>query len=357
MSASKRQIQLDVALTGRVANLIDDGFLVLGQNRNITIANDMAIRLFGENLIDSDASDLFDASIFQDAFDEVRAGQTSVEFVASIKLDPMRQYRIRMHRINDEMIGMMMLDMTVQHNLEKVRRDFVANVSHELRSPLTSLIGFIETMETTENLDDNMRHKFLGIMSEEARRMSRLIDDLLSLSRVEVDEHVAPTEILFIDQVVKSVIASLQSRAAKKDMMILFSNKTEGEDEGIMIMGETDEIMEVFHNLIDNALKYGHAKTQVQVVMSYPNEKMVSFDVINQGDGIEEIHLSRLTERFYRIDKHRSRQIGGTGLGLAIVKHIIARHRGKIDITNKMTSETVGETNFQIILPRHKITS
>ena len=118
-------------------------------------------------------------------------------------------------------------------------------------------------------------------------------------------------------------------------------------------MGETDEMMEVFHNLIDNALKYGHEQTDVRVVMSYPDDAHVAFDVINQGDGIDDIHLGRLTERFYRVDKSRSRKIGGTGLGLAIVKHIIVRHRGQIDITSALG----GETNFRILLPRHHRTS
>lgn len=351
--SDKIQKNLNHGLINQMGNLVDDGFLVLDHDGIITNANDMAVRLFGENLVGNHATQLFDPKIFEDAFTEISASKTPVEFVAAIKANPMHQYRIRMRHLDHGMIGLLMMDMTVQHNLEKVRRDFVANVSHELRSPLTSLIGFIETMETAENLDDNVRTKFLGIMNEEASRMSRLVDDLLSLSRVEVEEHVAPTEVLFIDQVVKSVIASFQSRATKKEMSVVFNNATDGQDEGITIMGETDEIMEVFHNLIDNALKYGHPNSEVKITMTYPDAAHVAFDVINQGDGIEDIHLSRLTERFYRVDKSRSRKIGGTGLGLAIVKHIIVRHRGVIDIKSEMG----GETTFRVILPRHHLTS
>ena len=351
--SDKIQKNLNQGLISQMGNLVDDGFLVLDHDGIITNANDMAVRLFGENLVGSHATQLFDPKIFEDAFTEISASKTPVEFVAAIKANPMHQYRIRMRHLDHGMIGLLMMDMTVQHNLEKVRRDFVANVSHELRSPLTSLIGFIETMETAENLDDNVRAKFLGIMNEEASRMSRLVDDLLSLSRVEVEEHVAPTEVLFIDQVVKSVIASFQSRATKKEMSVVFNNAIDGQDEGITIMGETDEIMEVFHNLIDNALKYGHPNSEVKITMTYPDAAHVAFDVFNQGDGIDDIHLSRLTERFYRVDKSRSRKIGGTGLGLAIVKHIIVRHRGVIDIKSEMG----GETTFCVILPRHHLTS
>ncbi len=351
------------SITSQLGYLLDDVFLVLTPDRCISFANDMAVRLFGEHLEGRDAGDLFNTNIFVDAFEETTQFNTAADFFASTKSDPTHQYRIRMRSLEDNMIGLLMMDMTAEHHLEKVRQDFVANVSHELRSPLTSLIGFIETMETTEHLDKNVQAKFLGIMSEEARRMSRLINDLLSLSRVEVEEHVVPTEVIFIDKIVTSVISSFQSRALARDMSVVFNNKVQASDgrglqEGIIMLGDADEMMEVFHNLIDNALKYAFPATDISVVMSYPDDVNVAFDVINKGEGIEEIHLSRLTERFYRVDKSRSRKIGGTGLGLAIVKHIVARHRGTISITSETsTSDKLGVTNFRVVLPRHKLTS
>ena len=198
---------------------------------------------------------------------------------------------------------MLLMDMTLQHNLEKVRRDFVANVSHELRSPLTSLIGFVETMQSTDDLDEATRRRFLGIMDEEAKRMSRLINDLMSLSRVEVEEHIAPTDTVYIKSVINSVIASVGNRANKEGRTIKFRDARSNPDDATTILGETDEIMEVFHNLLDNAIKYGHQDTDVDVIMSAAGEDELRFDVVNIGDGIDEKHLSRLTERFYRVDK------------------------------------------------------
>ena len=238
---------------------------------------------------------------------------------------------------------------TLEHNLEKLRREFVANVSHELRSPLTSLIGFVETLQNTPDLEEDQRQHFLSIMDEEAQRMSRLIDDLLSLSRVETEEHIAPTDVVYADEVLSNVMMAMASRAEKRDMSIEFENALADGMSKIAILGETDEITEVFDNLLDNAIKYGYKGTKVRVIMSSSATNYIVFSVINVGDGIEAQHIPRLTERFYRVDKSRSRQMGGTGLGLAIVKHIVNRHRGQINITSTMG----GETTFKVLFPRY----
>ena len=338
----------DNQITLALGKMLDDGFVLLNQAQEIVMANAMATRYLGENLMGQKIEEVIIAPQFQDDVNACIDRQKTVEFVAGAQQDHRQRYRIRMQMIDDAGIGLLIMDMTLQHNLEKVRRDFVANVSHELRSPLTSLIGFIETMQSPMDIDPAAQKKFLGIMDEEARRMSRLIDDLLSLSRVETEEHISPEDQVAVDKVVRSVITSVSNRAQKVDKTIFFQDQSGlGLDE-VKIHGDHDELMEVFHNLLDNALKYGFDRSDVQVVMTAPDAQSIAFTIINKGEGIDEKHLSRLTERFYRADKGRSRQMGGTGLGLAIVKHIINRHRGTIHIESELNKET----RFTVTLPR-----
>ena len=338
------------AIMSQFAALVDDGFLLLDRQFNIVMANIMATRYLGENLIGMAMDDVLVSPQLDHDLDVITEHRQSTEMVASSAKDDRRRFRVRLRAIDEQLIGVLVMDMTLQHNLEKVRRDFVANVSHELRSPLTSLIGFIETMQSPMPIDEVTRARFLSIMDEEARRMSRLIDDLLSLSRVETEEHISPTQTIAVDKLVRSAIMALSNRAQKVNRTIFFRDKTgrgKNNDDDIMILGVHDEMMEVFHNLLDNAIKYGFNNTDITVEMTAPDAHHIAFTVINQGEGIEEKHLPRLTERFYRADKSRSRQIGGTGLGLAIVKHIVNRHRGTIEIT----SEIGGQTRFTITLP------
>ena len=338
------------AIMSQFAALVDDGFLLLDRQFNIVMANTMATRYLGENLIGMAMDDVLESPQLDHDLDVITENRQSTEMVASSAKDDRRRFRVRLRAIDEQLIGVLVMDMTLQHNLEKVRRDFVANVSHELRSPLTSLIGFIETMQSPMPIDEVTRARFLSIMDEEARRMSRLIDDLLSLSRVETEEHISPTQTIAVDKLVRSAIMALSNRAQKVNRTIFFRDKIgrgKNNDDDIMILGVHDEMMEVFHNLLDNAIKYGFNNTDITVEMTAPDPHHIAFTVINQGEGIEEKHLPRLTERFYRADKSRSRQMGGTGLGLAIVKHIVNRHRGTIEIT----SEIGGQTRFTITLP------
>lgn len=218
---------------------------------------------------------------------------------------------------------------------ERMRADFVANASHELRTPLAALLGFIETLSGPAAEDAPARARFLGIMEGEARRMSRLIDDLLSLSRIEQDKYVRPNTPIalppVLEQVRKAMAPSLE--AAGRALRI------ECPAELPHVVGVGDQIAQVLHNLISNAEKYGAPGTDVQVRVRLTPDAFsgpyVEIAVIDQGEGIASAHLPRLTERFYRVDSGRSRALGGTGLGLAIVKHIVERHRGALSITSQ----------------------
>jgi two-component system phosphate regulon sensor histidine kinase PhoR len=237
--------------------------------------------------------------------------------------------------------------MTLQRNLEKVRRDFVANVSHELRSPLTSLVGFIETLLSGSVNDEKDRNKFLKIMDEEAKRMNRLIDDILSLSKVETEEHITPNTAISLIDPIKHIITSINEKSLNEENKILIEDLRNNPKKNCFISGNIDEINQVFVNLLENAIKYGFDNTNVILRIEQIKNTEIKVSVINKGEGIPNKYIDRLTERFFRVDKARSRKIGGTGLGLAIVKHILIKHRAQLSI-NSTPNE---ETNFSITFP------
>lgn len=246
-------------------------------------------------------------------------------------------------------VAFILNDMSPLLEAAQMRSDFVANVSHELRSPLTTLAGLIETLQGAAKDDETARLRFLGIMQNEAGRMDRLIDDLLSLSRVEAEAKIRPTESVDLIPVIKAVIATLEEREDGFDHAYFFS----ADMRAASVSGETDQLTQVFQNLLENAAKYSDPKGAIRVTLEV-REKALGFNtpvlivtVDDEGEGIAAEHVPRLTERFYRVDSGRSRAMGGTGLGLAIVKHIVSRHRGRISITSQQ-----GEgTKVTILLP------
>jgi two-component system phosphate regulon sensor histidine kinase PhoR len=234
-------------------------------------------------------------------------------------------------------------DVTAARRLERMRVDFVANASHELRTPLASLYGFIETIEGPARNDPAAQTRFLAIMREQARRMSRLIDDLLSLSRIELKEHVHPTDEVRLDTVLHEVIDTLSPLAVECKTQI------EAERLGkVVVAGDRDELIRVFENLIENAVKYGQSGGRVEVSLA-EKERNVSVTVRDFGPGIAPEHLPRLTERFYRVDVVESRQKGGTGLGLALVKHILNRHKARLNVK----SELGAGASFEVVFPKN----
>ncbi|SIP86936.1 PAS/PAC sensor signal transduction histidine kinase [Paracoccus thiocyanatus] len=240
-------------------------------------------------------------------------------------------------------------DRSRDEEIEQMRRDFVANVSHELRTPLTALMGFIETLRGPARNDPAARDRFLDIMEREAGRMNRLVADLLSLSRVEQDERRRPAQGLDLAALLRGVAATLAPAAAAAQVRL----EMQGADGQVMVPGDADQLVQVFHNLIENAVKYGAAGGVATVTLERLAHEPVlrgpawSVCVADQGEGIDPQHLPRLTERFYRVDTHRSREQGGTGLGLAIVKHIVNRHRGRL----RIESERGQGSRFTVILP------
>ena len=235
-----------------------------------------------------------------------------------------------------------LIDRTGSYAADKIRIDFVANASHELRTPLASILGFIETLREGAGDDPDTRDRFLKIMFGEATRMRRLVDDLMSLSRIEAEKYREPDQIVRLGNLVEEVRAEVTSIADARaaDLVTAIADAPP-------VKGDRAQLSQVLHNLVDNAMKYGRPGTPVTVELRHDGGAMLRLAVRDEGDGIAPEHLPRLTERFYRVDSGRSRQAGGTGLGLSIVKHIVERHRGRLDIA----SVPGAGTTVTILLP------
>ena len=237
-------------------------------------------------------------------------------------------------------------DLTPLRRVEEMRADFVANASHELRTPLAALLGFIETLQGSAREDAKARERFLAIMQEQARRMARLIDDLLSLSRIELNAHRRPDTPVNLVPIVRQVVDGLETLARDRGVTVNIDAAN-----ALPVLGDRDELVRIFENLVENALKYGAAGRRVDIKIgpgaSAEGEPEAQVSVRDYGPGIAPEHLPRLTERFYRVDVTESRAQGGTGLGLALVKHILNRHRGRLTIDS---SPGAGAT-FTIHLP------
>lgn len=235
-------------------------------------------------------------------------------------------------------------DLTEQDRLTRMRADFIANASHELRTPLASLKGYVETLQGNAKNDPAARDRFLKTMAEQAERMSRLVGDLLSLSRVEMREYLRPTDRVELGPILSEVAHTLEPLSKQANVKLTLACP---EAEAI-VLGDRDELIQVFQNLVQNAIKYGRTGGKVDVRLTRESTEPLRYrvDVQDDGQGIAPQHLPRLTERFYRVSTAASRERGGTGLGLAIVKHIVNRHRGELRI-----SSTLGEGSmFTVVL-------
>lgn len=236
-------------------------------------------------------------------------------------------------------------DRTQDRRVEKMRSDFVANASHELRTPLASILGYIETLQGHAKDDPEAREEFLKIMDKQATRMQRLVDDLMSLSRIELNEHIKPSDPCALNELVIEATSALLP--LQKKYGVTLETSLVGEP---IVAADRDQLNQVLVNLIDNAMKYGGDNTFVKVYSAPADDQytgMVGITVADQGAGIGLEHLHRLTERFYRVNAKQSRNKGGTGLGLAIVKHIVNRHGGELQIES-----TLGEgSQFTVWLP------
>ena len=343
-------IEARLAAAEAIIATAPDPLILIDRQRRIVRANAASAEYIGTGAAPRDLAAALRNPLLLAAADAVLAGGRShtVEFTVAVPIE--RTLRAHIAGIDGPALDgaaaiLSLHDMTELKRSEQMRADFVANAGHELKTPLAALIGFIETLLGPARDDPAARERFLGIMGEQARRMARLVDDLLSLSRIELNEHVAPTGRVALAAVVDEVARGLELRAAERGIHIVRQLSPDLP----AVIGERDELAQIFQNLLDNAVKYAQPGSEVTVTAERRGEApgMVAVAVTDQGEGISSEHLPRLTERFYRVDTARSRQLGGTGLGLAIVKHIVSRHRGRLDILS-----AVGQgSTFTVVLP------
>lgn len=337
-----------------VLDALSDPVLQVDAQGRITLANAAAQDQFGSGL----EGQYFARAIREPealaCVDRVLSGQKASEVIVSRNLPVRAMLKIRAVRLRRvkslaARAVVTVTDVSHVYEAEQMRSDFVANVSHELRSPLTSMVSIIETLTGSARDDAGARERFLHVMQREASRMNRLIDDLLSLSTVEVNAHVRPTGTVDMVKLIRQIVNTIESRQDRDHVPI----RLELPDSSTPIPGDEDELTQVFHNLIENAKKYARSDAPITISMRTFEEAagfqdaVQSISVRDRGPGIAPEHIPRLTERFYRVDAGRSRDQGGTGLGLAIVKHIVNRHRGRLLIESEVD---IGST-FTVHLP------
>jgi two-component system, OmpR family, phosphate regulon sensor histidine kinase PhoR len=243
-----------------------------------------------------------------------------------------KPWLLTVRTIGRDTVLVRLVDRSAARAAEKMRVDFVANASHELRTPLSTIIGYAETLAEPGELDPEAVAQFGGVIGSEAKRMLRIVTDLMSLSRIEADRFVAPRE--------RVVLADLAQIVAEQGRELLKQREctitVEADPEGTAVAGDFAQLLQMADNLVSNAIRYGCTEAGGEVRIAVRRKgPSVSLSVSDQGDGIPAEHLPRLTERFYRVDEARSRNSGGTGLGLAIVKHVVERHRGTISISSE----------------------
>ena len=335
-----------------IMHCLDDPLLVLDPTGRIVLANRAAEPLVGADAERKHISAVLRTPELLEAVDRILAGAESETVSFTILVPLQRHFRATIVRARDAESGVRILvqihDLTAVRRAEELRADFVANASHELRTPLAAVSGFIDTLRGHARNDAEARDRFLEIMNVEASRMRRLIDDLLSLTRIELNEHNPPHGAVDVVAVVKGAARALSQLAQADEIAIEIAP-----EEPLFVVGDRDELTQVFQNLIHNAIKYGREKSAVRVKFgrvesgSRREGGQVFVAIEDEGEGIPREAIPRLTERFYRVDVKRSRERGGTGLGLAIVKHILNRHQGRMQIES-----TPGRgSTFTVFLP------
>ena len=347
--------QPEAPLRAKIVEGVLHPLLLISESKDVLEANRAARDLFGQNIIDQRVALFLRNPEALDALDEVLKHGHPRALEISLKGVRPRVFKLNFTRVAAESdpklrsnsrhqfyIVAFFQDISQIKATEKMRADFVANASHELRTPLTSLLGFIETLQTSAKDDPEAAERFLGIMQLEAERMVRLIDDLLSLSRIELQKLTPPNETLDVGNSLQTAANLMRSMAEKFNVTITL-DITENLP---MVKADQDQILQVLQNLISNAIKYGGKGGTVHVSAEQDDE-VVRIGVSDNGPGIDAKHISRLTERFYRVEKARSRTMGSTGLGLSIVKNIIDRHLGGFEIT----SEPGEGSTFSFTLP------
>jgi two-component system, OmpR family, phosphate regulon sensor histidine kinase PhoR len=326
----------------QIISALPDGALLIDASGEVLAANQLAVDILQTPALGLPATSVIRNPAFTDALANSAKTRQAVSLEAEFRGRPPRQVSIHIAPAGSGgEILVLLRDLTREQAVEKMRSDFVANASHEMRTPLTSILGGIETLKGPARNDPKAQDQFLDMMLGQVQRMKRLIDDLLTLSRIELNAHVRPNAKVRLADIAKQAKANLTATAEAAGVGVELSST-----DGLEVAGNSDELLQVAQNLLENAIKYGSAGGRIKVdCYAHGHDGVLA--VQDFGQGIAEHHLPRLTERFYRVSTQESRSRGGTGLGLAIVKHILLRHRGKLSIE----SEPSKGSTFTVSIP------
>ena len=346
--SQSRALADSLAARRTLLDALPDPLLLLSRERRVVFANAAARAMIGADPQGRDLAEVLRVPGVLAAAERVWGGEAASEVSFQTGPEPRRHYIGRLQALRapppqDSAVALVLHDVTALERGQRQRADFVANASHEIRTPLAAIVGAIETVQGPARDDAEARARFLAMIAEHAERITRLVDDLLSLSRIEMAEHEPPAGAVALAPVLDQARTALDWRARAREVAIVL-DLSPGLPE---VQGDADELRQLFQNLIDNAIKYGNPNAEVTVSARPVAEGTrvdswraapgaVAVTVADRGPGIAPEHLPRLTERFYRVDRGRSRQMGGTGLGLAIVKHIVNRHRGALQVTSEL---------------------
>jgi two-component system, OmpR family, phosphate regulon sensor histidine kinase PhoR len=338
--------QDELAAIAAVLGALDAPAILLSSRETIKLQNRAAEAIFGVIPRDSDLAGRIRAPGILDMVREAIATGQPRETEHAERLPSETVYVVRVaplaEKTGEPLWLLTFRDVSQARRIDRMRSDFVANASHELRTPLASLRGFIETLQGPAKNDVKAHERFLGIMHEQATRMSRLVDDLLSLSRLELRSNLAPDQTVDLVPLIAHVRDSLQPLAGDLGVEVVLDLPKHP----VVVNGDRDELVEVLENLIENACKYGQEGKRVDVALTGGGETPVELSVTDYGPGIPPEHVPRITERFYRVNVEASRSKKGTGLGLAIVKHILARHRARLVVKSELGKGTVFTVRF-----------
>ncbi|MDA0782171.1 MAG: ATP-binding protein [Rickettsiales bacterium] len=365
----EKAIELEAALaeSSILFDTIPDVLLMIDKDLNILRANNAAINSFRRGVIVTNLKDMTEDECLIKCVGEVlKRGYGDTVEITMKSNNKAHDFLVMVEKFPVQSIAgisavIIMHDITEEKRRKQLLKDFVANASHEIRTPLTSVMGFLENLKTLDEEEDNVeirrktRKKFFEIMTEQTNRMAKLLNDLLSLSKAEMNAGDSLSEPVNVESVVREVVNRLKHLADEKKIKIKIDNLQDSP----IVLGSYDELSQVFTNIVSNAIKYGKDKSKIEISkiiatdfsrsfqMPKNCKKLLLISVKDEGEGISEQHLPRITERFYRVDKLRSRKVGGTGLGLAITKHILYRHCGDLVVESKLG---VGST-FTVRLP------
>ncbi len=313
--------------------------LLLDSNR-IILANANAREAVGKHILGQDARVALRHPAAVDLLSRKGGGSITVQGLTG----PKSNWQITIQQIDERYSLIELINRTAEADVSQAHTDFVANASHELRTPLASIIGYMETLEDDgENIPPKQVSKFYATVLREARRLQTLVDDLMSLSRVEAEKHDQPREALRLVPLVRQ--ASRDGAGLERFEQVSFTI----DDDSLQVRGDARQLEQLVRNLVDNALKYGGETKPVEVGVARGERDMAILTVRDHGEGIAPEHLPHLTRRFYRTDPGRSRAAGGTGLGLAICKHIVERHRGRLDIDSKQGEGTTVTVRLPLV--------